>query len=31
MADVLILNTAAIDLRQKDFEFVDELVGYGVM
>ena len=27
--DVLILNTAAIDLRRKDFEFVDELVGKG--
>ena len=29
MTDVLILNTAAIDLRRHDFEFVDELVGKG--
>ena len=29
MLDVLILNTAAIDLRRQDFEFVDELVGEG--
>ena len=29
VADVLILNTAAIDLRRKDFEFVDNLVGKG--
>ena len=27
--DVLILNTAAIDFRHKDFRFVDELVGEG--
>ena len=27
--DVLILNTAAIDLRHKDFQFVNDLVGQG--
>ena len=27
--DVLILNTAAVDLRHKDFQFVDGLVGQG--
>jgi sugar/nucleoside kinase (ribokinase family) len=27
--DVLILNTAAIDLRHKEFQFVDDLVGQG--
>ena len=29
VVDVLLLNTAAIDIRHKDFQFVDELVGEG--
>ena len=27
--DILILNTAVIDLRRPDFEFADKLVGKG--